>query len=225
MEAQIFSICHRHVLRIYSHLTYSDLQSQCRLNLTTAEMVAKHKTSITRLVRTTVVYPYHASPSLHNPLNMRPTGEVNFFNCLLIFYDYVQGVMKQSFSTEVLYDVEEEIVCIDPPTSVQHINGVSFPTPRGVVKILKNDIDDFWGETDVRDVVLPAELLEKMTGFKIATRRAVYVVVLRLHAEGLLNQSNEPSVMALNGCLAACPAFFSESACKYTHKYPSAPKV
>jgi hypothetical protein len=186
-------------------------------------MVTNYKTSITRVVRTAVVYPYYASPSIRSPSDTQLTGEVNFFNCLQIFYEYVQRVMKQSCSPEVLYDVEKEIVCIAPLATVLHVNAVSFPSPRGIVTVVKEDIDDYWGETDVRDVVLPADLLSKMSGFDIAKRRAVYVVVLRLHAEGFLNRSNEASVVALNGCLAACPSFFSESACKYTHKYPSRP--
>ena len=165
---------------------------------------------------------------MKNPSDMKVTGEVNFFNCLQIFHEYVQKVMGQSIPQEGLYDVEKEIVRITPLTTVLHINAVRFPSPRGIVSVARKEIDDYWGETNVRDVVLPADLLKNMSGSDIAKRRATYVVVLRLHTEGLLNASNEPSVMDVNRCRAACTTFFSESACKYSHKYPappSAPKV
>ena len=181
--------------------------------------------SIVRNVHTTVQYPYCASilPSDSGgggggapPVR---SGEVNFFNCMSIFYEYVAKVMKQSFDPEVLFKVVEEVVRQLPQDITTYMVSIMYPTPSGAQMLSSDDVDAFWGNTNVRDVVLPAFLLKKMRVCEIAKRRAIYVLVVRLSEGGLLDNSNEPSVQALNRCKSACPVLTMTNRIKLTDKF------
>ena len=178
--------------------------------------------SIVRNVHTTVQYPYCASLSSNSGGGVAGavrSGEVNFFNCMSIFYEYVAKVMKQSFDPDVLFEVVEEVVRQLPQDITTYMVSIMYPTPSGPLTLSSDDVDAFWGNTNVRDVVLPAFLLKKMRGCEIAKRRAIYVIVVRLSEGGLLDNANEPSVQALNGCKSACPVLTVTNRIKLTNKF------
>ena len=127
--------------------------------------------------------------------------------------------MKQSFNPDCLFEIEEQIIRSVPEEIKKYLISVAYPTPNGI-EILSNDvIDSFWGKTEIKDVVLPAILLKNMTPKDIMKRRAVYVVIVKLHELKLLKSSNEPTVEALNKCVLACPALVTEGQVNITHKY------
>ena len=187
------------------------------MNLTPEEMKDQFEDDMRRPVHSDVIYPYYPQSSDSN--SIQNSGLVTFFNCLQIFYEYVQKVMKQSFHPDCLFDIEEEIIRSIPEEVKKYLISIAYPTPNGI-EILSNDvIDTFWGKTEIKDVVLPAILLKNMTSKDIMKRRAVYVVIVKLHELNLLNSSNEPTVEALNKCILVCPALVMESQVKITHRY------
>ena len=170
-----------------------------------------------RPVHSDVIYPYQ--PKSVNQNLIESSGLVTFFNCLQIFYEYIQKVMKQSFNPECVFDIEEELIRSIPEEVKKYFVSVAYPTPSGI-EVLNNDVIDlFWGKTEIKDVVLPVILLKNITPKEIMKRRAVYVVIIKLHELNLLNSSNEPTVDALNKCHLSCPPLVMEAQVKITHKY------
>lgn len=151
------------------------------------------------------------------------SGEVNFFNCMSIFYDYVAKVMRQSFDPEALFEVEEQVVRQLPQDITTYLVSIAYPTPSGVSVLSSDDVDAYWGSTHVRDVVLPAFLLKKMSGPEIAKRRAIYVLVVRMSKAGLLDCANEPTAHALSGCKSACPALQMRDRIKLSDRFLNNP--
>ena len=127
--------------------------------------------------------------------------------------------MKQSFHPDCLFDIEEEIMRSIPDEVKKYLISVAYPTPNGI-EILSNDvIDTFWGKTEIKDVVLPAILLKNMTSKDIMKRRAVYVVIVKLHELNLLDSTNEATVRAKIECKKNCPPFLAENKITLTHRY------
>ena len=148
-----------------------------RLNLSSAEKTSEHEISFIRNVHTTVRYPYCASTLSHVVSSTDPTlppadsveavarsGEVNFFNCMSIFYEYVAKVMKQSFDPEVLFEVVKEVVRQLPQDVTTYMVSIMYPTPAGIQMLTSDDVDAYWGNTNVRDVVLPKNNKMVITG-------------------------------------------------------------
>jgi hypothetical protein len=133
-------------------------------------------------------------------------GEVNFFNCLLIFYKYVQRTLKQSVDPESLFQWKEEMVRQYPFENRQVLVSIKYPTPTGYHQMLREEVDSFWGPYRIEDVVLPRERYSKMTVRDRDTSRAVYVLVVKLHTLDLLTPSNDPSPEALQHTKYACKA-------------------
>ena len=173
-----------------------------------------------RPVNSTVEYPYHPKIINSSSMTILPnSGAVNLFNCIQIFYEFVQRVMKQSFNPEFLFDIEEVIIREIPDEKVSYLISVLYPTPNGIQLLSNENINLFWGDTKIEDVVVPPVLLKNMTNRDIFKRRAVYVVVINLHKLNLLDSSNEPTVEALDKCHLACPPFLMENKMKLSHKY------
>lgn len=191
-----------------------------RLNLTTEEMKNNLLDDMRRPVYSTVEYPYHPKIINSSSMTILPnSGAVNLFNCIQIFYEFVQRVMKQSFNPEFLFDIEEVIIREIPDEKVSYLISVLYPTPNGIQLLSNENINLFWGDTKIEDVVVPPVLLKNMTNRDIFKRRAVYVVVINLHKLNLLDSSNEPTVEALDKCHLACPPFLMENKMKLSHKY------
>ena len=145
-------------------------------------------------------------------------GVVDFFNCLSIFMEYCQTVMKQNFSTANLYEIDEIIISEIPEIVKKYLFTVIFPTPEGIMAVTNDEIDAFWGEIEFKDLIQP-ELLKKYNALEIAKRRAVYVVVLKLHELNLLDSTNEATVRAKIECKKNCPPFLAENKITLTHRY------
>lgn len=149
------------------------------------------------------------------------TGEVNFFNCLTIFYKFVQRVLGQSIDPEALLELSEEIVCSFPFESRTVLLAVTYPTTSGYKQLDRDEIDSFWGPYAVEDVVQPKERYLKMKTVDREKRRAVYVVVLRLHELGLLTASNEPTSVALQDTKRVCQTLPLPTKLNLKNKYHS----
>jgi hypothetical protein len=194
------------------------------LNQTEGDMAEQLRLSRLRLSGSKVIYPYYApSPSLSAEGSGVPSGEVNFLNCLPILYGYISKVMKQSVSPHEIFDFKEEPMSSLNSTVRRHIVCVLYPSPQGVIFVDDDEINAFWGDESVSDVVLPAELLFNMKPEEIAKRRAGYVAVVRLHQNNLLNSCNEPTAYALNNCIQVCPPFAVKDNFRLKHRYAKTP--
>ena len=140
-----------------------------------------------------------------------------------IFYEYVAKVMRQSFDPEVLFEVEEQVVRQLPQDITTYLVSIVYPTPSGVSVLSSDDVDAYWGSTRVRDVVLPAFLLKKMSGPEIAKRRAIYVLVVHMSKAELLDCANEPTAHALSVCKSACPALQMRNRIKLSDRFLNYP--
>jgi hypothetical protein len=185
-------------------------------------MAEQLRLSRLRLSGSKVVYPYYA-PSLSAAGSKVLTGEVNFFNCLTILYQYISAVMKQSVSPDEIFDIQKEPLSSLNSTVRRHIVGVLYPSPQGLIFVEDDEINAFWGTESVSDVVQPAELLSKMKCEEIAKRRAGYVAVVRLCENNLLNSCNEPTAYALNNCMQVCPPFAVKDNFRLKHRYAKTP--
>lgn len=148
-------------------------------------------------------------------------GEVNFFNCLSIFFKYTQRVLKQSFDPDSLFRWRREVVRELPYEERWTLVSVSYPSPTGFCTVSNADVDDFWQGYKVEDVVLPVERYKKLSGQDRDKRRAVYVVVVQLHSLGLLTASNDPSPHALSSCRNACAAMILDNKLNLKNRFAS----
>ena len=184
-------------------------------------MAEQLRLSRLRLSGSKVIYPYYGPSPDGSKVR---TGEVNFFNCLPILYEYISAVMKQSVSPDQIFDIKEEIISSTFNSTVRrHVVSILYPSPDGLIIIEDDEINAFWGDESVSDVVLPAEQLSNMTALNIAKRRAGYVAVVRLCENGLLNACNEPTQNALDNCHEKCPAFAVTDSFKLKHRYAKNP--
>jgi len=148
-----------------------------RLNLSKSELQDRMKESNTsnssKLPQAErVVHPFvlGSSPMGSVAVVEDDRGQVNFFNCLQILYEYTQVVMKQSFDPEAcLYEIRRGTA----PTDVKVVEAVRYPSPQGMITIRKEQIDAFWKGLSVEDVVTPAERLRNMKTWDFEKRRAV----------------------------------------------------
>ena len=198
----------------------NDPREEC-LKATTMEEVARNKSlnlatsalqrcnlarvqseaAVSRVIR----YPF-TPPGASSSL-----AEVNFFNCVPILYQYVQGVMGQSISPEeCLFDFEVECVREMPPEYVKTLVSVSVPTPNGVIILRQSDFNFFWNSLEMEDIIKPPERLKNMTTMDITIRRAVYVAVLRLHDMGFLTPMNKPSGIAKAETKNKCSVYMNK---------------
>eukprot|EP00899_Mesostigma_viride_P015396 jgi/Mesvir1/23858/Mv10657-RA.6 len=177
------------------------------LNLTPEQMEAQRQARLHLTERTLLtadnlqfVYPYKGAGGVD--------GEVNFFNCMTIVYEYVQAVMRQSFDPEDnLFQVREDAVRSLPHETSKVILSVTWPTPRGVQVTNAELIHRMWAGRTVESVVRAPERTKKMSGWDKDKRRALYVVVLQMHALGLLDAANHATPGARALCKLACPAY------------------
>ena len=143
-----------------------------------------------------------------NGIQNNDTNQVNFFNCIQIFYEYVQRVMKQSLEPEYhLYRTKEEIVCTFPLETKRTIVSVSYPTPTGIKAVQSNEVEKFWSGYKVEDIVSPKDRLKNMDAWDLTKRRFVYVVVIKMHQQNLLTSYNQPTPDALATTRLVCPPY------------------
>ena len=149
------------------------------------------------------------------------SGEVNFFNCLSIFYKYVQRTTKQSFNPDCLFEWTKEIVRDFPYEDQMILTAVHFPTKTGYQVLSHEEMDKFWEGYKVEDVVIPKERYAKLTAADKEKRRAVYVLVVKLHQLNLLTASNEPTADALNEIKHSCATLPMVNKLTIKNKFPS----
>ena len=123
-------------------------------------------------------------------------------------------------------------VCVYPPQTRKVVTEVKYPTPEGFVSLTAQDVNNYWGEVSLEDVLDP-ERCKKLKAEDKSKRRALYaplfqsiilmcfkvfqgfpkvsrpyeVVVVHMHRNGLLDEKNQPTAAAQSGTKLACPAF------------------
>jgi hypothetical protein len=132
-NARVYYFKNDPLLECAKALALDSIAKDRRLNLTSAEM--KEELDFQRAsTLTNIQYPYiplvPIAPSGVSSVRGLKGGEVNFFNCLQIFYEYVQKVMKQSFDPSCLYDVSEEVITTIPYEVRRCIRAVVYPSPQ-----------------------------------------------------------------------------------------------
>jgi len=152
-------------------------------------------------------------------------GEVNFFNCLLILYKYVQNVMHQSFiPEEVLFDIktDDDVIVSDRNSNSlkrKTIINVKYPSPNGEILITLDDINFVWGNHNIEEIVIPLERLRNLNGWEREKRRAAYAAVIHMRKSGWLTNENKPSLQAKNQTKLICPAYIISSKFKLKNQY------
>ena len=170
-------------------------------------------------------------------------GEVNFFNCLQILYEYVQIVMHQSFNPEeILFDIkttDDDDVVTDNISSNKNsrsssrsssnsnsnsikrktIMNVKYPSPNGEILITLDGINNVWGNHNIEEIVIPLERLKNLNGWEREKRRAAYAVVLHMRKSGWLTNENKPSLQAKNQTKLICPVYITSSKFKLKNQY------
>jgi len=152
-------------------------------------------------------------------------GEVNFFNCLLILYKYVQNVMYQSFiPEEVLFDImtDDDVIVSDRNSNSlkrKTIINVKYPSPNGEILITLDDINFVWGNHNIEEIVIPLERLRNLNGWEREKRRAAYAAVIHMRKSGWLTNENKPSLQAKNQTKLICPAYIISSKFKLKNQY------
>ncbi|CAJ1352882.1 unnamed protein product [Effrenium voratum] len=132
-------------------------------------------------------------------------SEVNFFNGLQIVYEYCAKTMGQSINPEDFFTYKEEVVCIFPKQVRKTLVEVRYPSPQGLRTVSEADIEHHWRGTRLDDV-LDAERCKNQNGEDKNKRRALFVVAIQMHRQGLLDQNNQPCALALAENRKACPA-------------------
>ncbi|CAJ1441340.1 unnamed protein product [Effrenium voratum] len=132
-------------------------------------------------------------------------SEVNFFNGLQIVYEYCAKTMGQSINPEDFFTYKEEVVCIFPKQVRKTLVEVRYPSPQGLRTVSEADIEHHWRGTRLDDV-LDAERCKNLNGEDKNKRRALFVVAIQMHRQGLLDQNNQPCALALAENRKACPA-------------------
>jgi ERCC4-related helicase len=127
----------------------------------------------------------------------RSSGEVHLFNCLPIYYEYVQQVTGQIIVPDSLFEILEEEIPLVPSVTKKTVAAVLYPTPEGMQRMDIAQINAIWGDKRVDEVVSPPSRLVGMGTLEIEKRRTVFCVVVYLHELGLLDVSNEPTQKAL----------------------------
>ena len=174
------------------------------LNITDFDMKLHVRETTQAVESDEFVYPYY-------PPADGASNQVNFFNCLTILYEYIQGVMRQSFNPEKsIYSIKEEVVSRKPLEIRKTIESVSYPSPTGVRTITRNEVDSFWRGRDVSEVVVPADRLRNLRMLDIEKRRFVYYVVIILHREQLLLPNNRPTPVAKTETKHRCAAYIMD---------------
>ena len=141
------------------------------------------------------IYPYFPSPGTHS-------NEVNMFNCIPILYEYVQSVMRQPFEPEsCLFTKMVEITSEIPYVTTTIFTSVRYPTPEGYQVVDRNDSMEYWGDTDLSDLIT-AERSAMIDDLE--KKKLVFVAVVQLHKNGYLNNFNKPSNEALSSTREAC---------------------
>lgn len=148
-------------------------------------------------------------------------GEVNFFNCLPIFYKFVQRTTKQSFNPDCLFEWTKEIVREFPYEEQLRLTAVHFPTRSGYQILSHEEVDRFWQGYKLEDVVIPKERYAKMSAADKEQRRAVYVLVVKLHQLNLLTTSNDPTADAMNEIKHCCATLPMINKLTIKNKFPS----
>jgi hypothetical protein len=155
-------------------------------------------------------------------------GEVNFFNCLQILYEYVQIVMHQSFNPEeVLFDIKTDDAIVSDSNSNNNNNNlkrktiinVKYPSPNGEILITLDGINFVWGNYNIEEIVIPLERLRNLNGWEREKRRAAYAAVIHMRKSGWLTNENKPSIQAKNQTKLICPVYITSSKFKLKNQY------
>jgi hypothetical protein len=207
-NASIYYFENDHAVECQNSSKLTNAANNTSLNVPKADMKKSLRSLLeVNRVRGSVEYPFLPKKNVSSE-PAHSGGEVNFFNCLNIFYSYVQAVMKQSVVPEEhLLTYREEITCEFLHSVATTLISVSYPSPEGVCVVTSQVVDDFWGNVKVSDVVVPADRMQKLSNADIEKRKMVYVAVILLHRGGLLDAANAASARAVSETKNACKAY------------------
>eukprot|EP00448_Togula_jolla_P008459 CAMPEP_0170612418 /NCGR_PEP_ID=MMETSP0224-20130122/23714_1 /TAXON_ID=285029 /ORGANISM="Togula jolla, Strain CCCM 725" /LENGTH=815 /DNA_ID=CAMNT_0010937923 /DNA_START=35 /DNA_END=2482 /DNA_ORIENTATION=+ len=174
----------------------SEVAKDARLELSHQERAARREGALRGVVG---VYPYF-------PSGGGLGAELNFFNCLQIVYEYCSKTMGQSFDPEDLFMYATEVVCDYPRQVRRYISQVSYPSPMGLLCVTLQEANQHWGDVELEDLLDP-DRCKNLDAESKMKRHILYVVAIRMHRQGLLDASNQPTVHALSATKLACPAY------------------
>ena len=119
--------------------------------------------------------------------------EVSISTCLPIFLSYCWAVLRESGSAG-----EDQFFQYswDKAHRIDVLCSVTYPSPKGPVKITNKQVHAAWAGRTVLDVISPGEC-EKLGRSSIQQRWFVYVAVIDMISCGYLDEHNNPTPLAM----------------------------
>eukprot|EP00930_Biecheleria_cincta_P041829 TRINITY_DN28740_c0_g1_i1.p1 TRINITY_DN28740_c0_g1~~TRINITY_DN28740_c0_g1_i1.p1 ORF type:complete len:731 (+),score=132.28 TRINITY_DN28740_c0_g1_i1:41-2233(+) len=136
-----------------------------------------------------------AARGIH-PFEEPDCSPINFFNGLEIMYHWCQQTLFQNFAPENLYHYA-------PEAQGGGLVGVRVPWPTGFTTVMADEIDRYWGEIKVQDII-EASCLRKYSPKDIERRKALFVIAVKMRKKGYLDNRNEPTGMSLALARSLC---------------------
>ena len=216
-DAQVFYFVNDPTIECSKAARLDAVAKDTALNTSKTELHAQLSSATGRSAtsRSLVNHPYCPSPASGG---QALSGEVNFFNCISIFYEYVQVVMQQSFDPEsTLFDIQTEQI-----TSTEErrtVLAVRYPSPVGEQVLPIAAVNLFWAGCAVEDVVTPADRLRNLDTWDREKRRAAYIAVVGMRGAGWLTDENKPSARARAETKLVCPVLVQATKISLKNKF------
>lgn len=139
-----------------------------------------------------------------HPFRSSTGAEISIFNGLQLVYEYVAKTMGQSFRPE------ENILTFEGDKNRDYTEQghkllirVSIPSPEGLLSIELNEVNLWWDDIRLEDIVDPSRIKNWSSSDK-ELRRFMYVTAIRLSKQGLLDENNQPSALSLRRTRQVC---------------------
>ena len=125
-----------------------------------------------------------------------PTGhKVDIFNCLSLLLSYCRAVLQDAHlgsagRHQFFQYRRDQDSCIDV------LHSVTYPSPKGPIKITTNHVHTAWAGRAVLDIITP-EQCKSIGSSSVQQRFFVYVAVMDMVLSGYLDVYNNPTPLAL----------------------------
>eukprot|EP01124_Arcella_intermedia_P029830 TRINITY_DN6396_c0_g4_i1.p1 TRINITY_DN6396_c0_g4~~TRINITY_DN6396_c0_g4_i1.p1 ORF type:complete len:483 (+),score=157.71 TRINITY_DN6396_c0_g4_i1:32-1450(+) len=122
-------------------------------------------------------------------------AEVNFGNCVKIYNEYYQKVMKSAPAID-LFQYEEIVLRSYPRDVRKKLVKVRYPSPDGWKFVTSEVVDNYWGVIEVEEL-MEEERLKKVKPVDIEKKRFLFVLVKTMVEEELLDVHLKPTSKSL----------------------------
>lgn len=177
-EAEIYYFNNDPVVEISLEQRMINVARDTSLALTTTEL----RSSVSMLaLRVDHRHPYPFGDDSGN------TGIVDVFNCKQLLNHYCSSMLRINLSPKKdLYRYHRHA------KSIETIQSVRYPTPSGWQEVTALDAHEFWRGVETSLVFREEDSSKRKSSTKIAELQIVYLVVVQLREQGLIDLNNHP---------------------------------